>query len=215
MTVGEIKAYVASMVDDLQFAYFTESELLRYINQMMRECQKLLLQSGNNWYVKIDQSQQTVLNQIAYTLPTDFLIMNRVELVQNPGVNETRYSVQSIVLNQKDSIAFDSDVAAFYILKDTFYLTPQPQTVKTIRMYYSYLIPEVALDADVPDVPKQYHEYIADRVAETCFLKDGRDASFIRFRCDQVEKALLQTAIERNQDHASRVVIVDDDVSIG
>ena len=214
MTVGEIKAYVASMVDDKQFAYFTETELLIYINQEMRETQKLILQAGSNWYVKIDQSQSTVVNQANYTLPTDFLIMNRIELVTNPGVNETRYSVQSIVLNQKDSIAWDNDVAGFYFLKNTLYFAPIPRTVRTIRMYYSYLIPEVALDADTPDVPPQYHEYIADRVACTCFLKDGRDPSFILRRTQIVEDALKQTAIERAQDHASRVVIVDEDSGI-
>lgn len=211
MTVDQINAYVWSMTDDLQGAYFTAPELLRYINQMQKEVQKLLIQSGNNWYVIIDQSQSTVINQGNYTLPVDFLNMNRIELVQNPGTNETRYSIQSITLNQKDSICFDSDVAGFYLLKNTLWLSPFPTTVKTIRMYYTYLIPDVVIGTDVPDIPVQYHEYLADRVTEICFLKDGRDASFIRFKCDQVEKDLKNTAIERNQDHASRVVIVDED----
>lgn len=211
MTVGQIKAYVASMVDDLQFDYFTETELLRYINQMQAETQKLLIQAGNNWYTTIDATQSTVVNQGNYTVPTDFLKMNRIELVQNPGTNETRYAIQSITLNKKDSICFDSDVAGFYILKSTLWLSPFPTTVKTIRMYYTYRIAAVAVDADIPDVPLEYHEYIADRVAEICFLKDGRDASFIRYKCDKVEQFLKQDAIERSQDHASRVVIVDED----
>ena len=211
MTVGQIKAYVASMVDDLQFAYFTEPELLRYINQMQQETQKLLIQAGNNWYTTIDATQSTVINQGNYTVPTDFLKMNRIELVTNAGVNETRYSIQSITLNQKDAVSFDSDVAGFYILKSTLWLSPFPSTVRLIRMYYTYRIAAVAVDADIPDVPLEYHEYIADRVAEICFLKDGRDASFIRYKCDKVEQFLKQDAIERSQDHASRVVIVNDD----
>lgn len=214
MTVGEIKAYVWSMVDDLNGDYFTSPEVLRYINQMQQEVQKLLIQSGNNWYVIIDQTQSTVINQGNYTVPTDFLKMNRIELVQNPGVNETRYSIQSIPLSQKDAICFDSDVAGFYLLKNTLWFSPFPTTVKTIRLYYTYRIPPVAVDADIPDVPLQYHEYLADRVAEICFLKDGRDASFIRAKCMSTEQDLKNDAIERNQDHASRVVSVDEDGGI-
>lgn len=215
MTLAQIKAYVASMTDDIDMAYFTTTELTRYANQMLRETQKLLLQAGNNWYVQIDATASTVVNQANYTLPTDFLVMNRLELVQNPGVNETRYSIAHIALSQKDSIAFDSDVAGFYILKNTLYFAPVPQTVRTIRYYYSYLVAEMTSDSDTPDLPAQYHEYLADRIAETCFLKDGRDASFIRFRCDQVEKALLQTSIERSQVGSSVVLCVDDDGGIG
>lgn len=211
MTLGQIKSYVWSMVDDLGGNYFTTDELTRYANQMMRETQKLLIQAGNNWYTTIDATQSTVINQGNYTLPTDFLKMNRIELVQNSGPNETRYSPKSITLNQKDLISFDSDVAGFYILKNTLWFAPFPQTVKTIRMYYTYRVAEMTLDADTPDVPAEYHEYIADRVAEICFLKDGRDASFIRYKCDKVEQFLNRDAIERAQDHASRVVIVDED----
>lgn len=215
MTLGQIKSYVWSMVDDLNGDYFTTAELTRYANQMLRECQKLLIQSGNNWYVQIDATQSTVINQANYTLPTDFLKINRLELVQNPGTNETRYAVQNIPLAQKDSIAFDSDVAAFYILKSTLYLTPLPQTVKTIRIYYTYRVAEMTSDSDTPDLPSEFHEYLADRIAETCFLKDGRDASFIRQRCDQVEQYMKADAIERSQVSASRVVIVDDDGGFG
>lgn len=210
MTTGEIKAYVASLVDDLSFGYFTQAELLRYINQEIRETQKKLIAAGNNWYVKIDQSQSTVVNQIAYSVPTDFLKFNRIELVDNPGVNETRYPLCSIVLSQKDNVYTDFQPIGFYLLKSTLYLTPVPTIVKTIRMYYTYLIPEVVLDADIPDVPVEYHEYVANLVAAKCFLKDGRDPGFIMASVKMVEDALKADAIERNQDHASVVVVVDD-----
>lgn len=215
MTLGQIKSYVWSLVDDPNGDYFLTADLTRYANQMLRECQKLLIQSGNNWYVQIDATQSTVINQANYTLPSDFLKINRLELVQNPGTNETRYAVQNIPLAQKDSIAYDSDVAAFYILKNTLYLTPVPQTVKTIRFYYTYRVAEMTSDSDTPDLPTEFQEYLADRVAELCFLKDGRDAGFIRNRCDQVEQYFKSDAIERSQVSASRVVIVDDDGGFG
>lgn len=211
MTVLQIKNYVWSLVDDPSGTYFTTIELDRYINQCIRETQKKLIAAGNNWYVKIDESQSTVINQGNYSLPSDFLKINRIELVQNPGVNETRYSLQSIPLSNKDAIAFDSDTAAFYLLKSTLWLAPFPSTVRTIRVYYTYLVAETTSDSDVPDVPPEYHEYIAMKVAEKCFIKDGREATLVMQNIMEVEKSLEADAIERNQDHASRVVVVSDD----
>lgn len=214
MTVGEIKAYVASLVDDLQYAYFTETELLRFINQAQQETQKKLVLAGNNWYVKIDQTQSTVVNQANYTLPTDFLKMNRLELVNNPGNNEDRYSLKSITLNQKDMGFQASDSVGFYLLKNILYLNPKPQNIRTIRMYYTYRIAAVVLDADIPDVPPEFHEYLAYLVALKCFQKDGRDPNFILQQTKVWEDNLEAEAIERNQDHASCVVVVDEDVTV-
>lgn len=214
MTVAQIKAYVASLVDDLNFDYFTNTELLRFINQAQQEVQKRLILAGNNWYVTIDATQSTVINQANYTLPTDFLKMNRLELVLNPGSQEQRYALKSITLNQKDMGFQAADSVGWYILKSTLYLNPLPQTVRTIRMYYTYRIAEVTSDSDTPDVPSEYHEYLAHLVAAKCFLKDGRDASFILQQIKFVEDNLTASAIERAQDHASQVVVVDEDVTV-
>ena len=209
MNVGQIKAYVASLVDDLQFSYFTETELLRYINQAQQEVQKKLVLAGNNWYVKITTAAM-VVNQKNYTLPSDFLKMNRVESVENPGVNEDRYPLCSISLNQKDNFDQSADSCAWYLIKDDIYLTPSPKTARILRYYYTYRIAEVTIDADIPDVPLEYHEYLANLVAQRCFLKDGRDPGFILTEIRQVEDNLTASAVERAQDHASMVVVVDD-----
>lgn len=211
MTVQQIYDYVGSLVDDKDFGYFTTTELLRYINQKAREVQKELVLAGNNWYVQIDESQTTTINQANYTLPTDFLKMNRIELVQNPGTNEQRYPLVSITLNQKDRLYLEADTSCYYLLKNTLYLNPMPKTVKTIRMYYTYRIAECTSSSDTPDVPAEYQEYLANLVVMKCFLKDGRDPGFILNEVEMVRKALAASAIERAQDHASTVVVMDDD----
>lgn len=214
MTVLDIENYVASLVDDLNFDYFTKPQLLRFINQAAQQTQQKLVLAGNNWYVKLDVSVPTVINQTNYALPTDFLKMNRLESVLNIStVNEQWYTLNSVTLNQKDMNYIDTESSCFYFLKNTLYLQPPPQTVRTLRMYYTYRIADVVLDADIPDVPPEYHEYIANLVAQRCFLKDGRDPGFILTQLKEVEDNLAASAIERAQDHASTVVIIAEDYS--
>lgn len=212
MTVLEIKNYCWSLLDDLNGDYFTAPEMLRYINQCTQETQKKLVLSGNNWYAKIDTSTSTVVNQRNYSLPTDFLKMNRLESVININtVSEQWYPITSITLNQKDQNFLESEPTGFYFLKSTLYLTPPPKTIRTLRMYYTYRVAQVALDADIPDVPEEFHEYIANLVVQRCFLKDGRSAELVERQIMQVEESLKAEAIERAQDHASTVVIVEED----
>lgn len=211
MTVLDIKNYVWSLVDDLNGDYFTSAQLLIYINQCQQETQKKLVLSGNNWYLKTTTAA-LVVNQYIYTLPTDFLKLNRLESCINIGTtNEERYSIKSITLNQKDDFFQDSEPIGYYFVKSEIYLTPPPKSVRTLRYYYTYRIAPVVLDADIPDVPEEYHEYIANLVAQRCFLKDGRDPGFILTQIKEVEANLTASAIERAQDHASTVVVISED----
>jgi len=213
MNVGEMFTYISYVVDDLGFGYFTKPQLLRFLNQSAQECQKKLLAAGQNWYLKIDQTQTTIANQKLYTLPTDLMDLNRIELVQNPGINEIRVALTSITLNQQDGFAnVVATPVAFYFQKNQIALVPTPDnSVYTIRIYYSYRIPEVVLEADIIDAPSEFHEYICNLAILKCFMKDGRDASLILRYTDDVEKRLEKQAIQRAQDRANTIVITSDD----
>lgn len=214
MTLGQMKAYIASLVDDLNYGYFTETQLLRFINQAQRETQKKLIQAGNNWYLKENTSLTTVANQSDYSLPSDFLKLNRLEVVRNISTpNETINALSSITLNQKDFFPTSGDPIAFYFKKNTLVLTPKPQSSgDTLRLTYTYRVLDLVNDNDVPDVPEEFHDYMAHLATIQCFIKDGRDASLLVSYTKEVEKRLDADAIERAQDRASTIVQTIDDV---
>lgn len=211
MTLTELRAYVSYLVDDLDQTYFTPVQLNRFLNEGLRQCQKKLIQSGNNWYLR-RATRSLVANQQDYKLPCDFLKLNRIEIVTNPGINETSYSLSSITTNQQGGFAkYSQNPVVFFLEKDLLMLVPIPQLVNTMRLYYTYRVEEMVLDADEPDAPIEYHDYIALLAALECFIKDGRDASLLLAKKNEIEKALDQDAIERIQNHASMVVMTDDD----
>ncbi len=210
MTVLQIQNYVWSLCDDLSGNYFTSAELLIYINQATQETQKKLILSGNNWYITVSTAAIAV-GQVSYSPPVDCLKINRLESVLNPGANEERYPLTSITLNQKDDFYLDSDSMAWFFVGNDIHLTPTPKTARILRYYYTYRVPQLTLTSETPDVPSEFHEYIANLVVQRCFLKDGRNADLVERQIQQVEENLKADAIERAQDHASTVVIVEND----
>lgn len=213
MTVGEIKTYVSYLVDDLEFGYFTSAQLNRFINQAQLEVQKKLIRAGWTWYLKIDESLTTVVNQSDYSLPSDFLEINKLEYVKNAGVNESK-----IVLNSIDALSESSFFAqyngqsqAFYLKKDKLVLLPKPNIAgDTLRIYYSYRIADISADGDTPDIPKEYHEYLAHLVAIKCFIKDGRDYTLLTGVTKEIEKDLEAAAASRLQDKPRMIVLTGD-----
>lgn len=213
-----MKAYVGQIVDDIGQGYFTSTTLEIFLNQSAKECQKKLVAAGNNWYLTVDASQTLVSGTSTYSLPTNTLEINRIEIVQNPGINESYYPINEITLNQQNMVKYSNNIsgqpAAFYTQKNSIVLTPQPDASvagRTLRLWYSPLIADVTADGSTLDVPATFHEFICLLATLKCFLKDGRDPSLIKDQLRETENRLERAAIERARTEASRVVVTDGD----
>lgn len=211
MNVQEMLNYIWSETDDLLGAYFTQPQVIRYINQAAQECQKKLIAAGNNWYLKktADGAYLTVVNQDTYSPPVDLLNINRLEIVQNPGVNENRVALNSITLNQKDYFnGYTSWPVAFFFEKTDIVVVPAPQIGGlTIRYWYTYRIAEVTLVSETIDIPSEYHEYVVYLCILKCFAKDGRDPGYFLQMVKDIENRLEKQAIQRAQDHAPHIIM--------
>lgn len=207
MTFLELQQLVSFWVDDLNFGYFTQPQVQRFLNNAQKELQKLLLNAGQNYYLKPCQTM-TVMNQSDYVLPEDFEKLHRLELVISGTVpNETIMPMYSITLNQKDLITIiPAQPEAYFLKKDRIVLVPAPNVVLPLRLYYSPAVTDMTLDNDVPDAPEQYHEYIAVLAAYDCLLKDGRDPSTLDAKIKYYENMLKMDAQQRLVDSPRRVV---------
>lgn len=217
INLGEMKAYGAQLVDDIQQTYFTSTMWNIFLNASAKECQKKLLAAGNNWYLRVDTSQTLINGTASYTLPVNTINVNRIEIVQNPGLNESWYSLQDITLNQQSYFKASSSIsgapAVFYMQgASLIVMVPQPDASvagRTVRLWYSPLIAEVTSDSDTFDIPAEFHTYVVLMATVMCFLKDSRDPNLIVSAMKETEMKLEKAAIERSQVGASRVVEVD------
>ena len=211
MTTGEIMTYISYLVDDPEFGYFTKPKLYVYINQSLKEAQKLLCAAGNNWYVKLS-SRATVANQRDYLLPCNTLFIHRLELRQGNPLNPDRQVINHITLNQQDNYSTYAQPVNFYLEKQYLILVPAPQNnVQTMYLWHTPLVADVTQESDVPDLPLEFHEYLAQKAAALCFVQDDRPMENILTVYTETENRLKQAAIQRAQDFAQMVVSTRND----
>ena len=211
MVRSDIRNLALYWLDDIDGGYFTPTQMNVFINNAQREVQKQLIQAGQNYYLKRSETL-TVVGQADYILPSDFLKSHRLEWIDSgTGTNESRVQIYPITVNQQNYTTPALGIPAHYsILQDRFTLYPTPESAKTIRLFYSYRVTDMSADSDTPDVPSDYHEYIAILAAMDGFVKDDRAPSNLITKMAGYKTLMTQMADDRRQDRSRRVLITDD-----
>lgn len=212
MTLGDIQTQVLTWLDDPQAGYFTLPVINAWINNAQKEVQKHLLMAGTNWYLKCAQTQ-LVVNQNLYIVPDDFRQVHRLDLVLSGTFpNETRSVIAPITFNQQDYTSQNTGTPEAYALKkNAFQLFPVPDAVLTMRLNYSYMVADMTLITDEPDVPVQYQEFIAILATLDGTLRDKTDMSGIIAKKQYFEAMLKSDAALRTADQPRSVVITEQD----
>jgi hypothetical protein len=211
MTMAELSTLVVSWLDDPSQGYFTTKNVNTWLNLAQRQVQMKLLQAGQNWYMK-PVTTTTVSGQSDYVLPSDFIIEHRLEAVlSGTGTNESRQALLPVTTNEQDLITISlGNPTNYSIKKDRVVLYPTPQSVLTLRLYYSPRVADMSLDTDSPDVPEQFMEYVALLAAYDGFIKDDRTPENLVQKMVKYEELLKEMANNRTQDSPRRVVMVND-----
>jgi hypothetical protein len=87
--------------------------------------------------------------------------------------------------------------------------------VKKLRLEYTYLVADMTLDTDVPDVPEEYQEFLALLACEDGFIKDGRANDLLQKKLKVYRDDLDMDAQERNQDQPRSVIETGESASGG
>lgn len=213
MQLSEIRTLALSYLDDPNGGYFTNSVMLQFINKASREVQKQLLQAGENFYVT---AQQTTLvpSQSEYILPSDFRKVNRLEVItQGTAPNESKIVLESISLQQQDILS-NSTIGvpnAYVLKKNRLILFPAPDNTYVLRLWYSYRIADMVNDTDIPDVPYEYHEYIAILAAIDGFVKDDRPFTNLATMKEEYKALMKQDCEERTEDTPRHIIETSSD----
>lgn len=212
MTRSEISGLILSWLDDEQQGYFNSTDVNRWINLAQRQVQMMLLQQGQNWYMKPVETT-LVVGQSDYVLPSDFMVEHRLEIITSSygTSSETRQPLTPITTNQQDFVSLNNGTPTnYYIKKDRITLSPYPSTAYTLRLYYSPRVSDLANDSDVPDVPEQFMEYLAILACFDGFIKDDRAPDNLLAKKVKYEELFKQMADTRLQDKSRQVVQTQD-----
>lgn len=212
MTFTDLQNMVVYWLDDPNFGYFTTTQVQLWLNNGQKEVQKLLLNAGEHWYTKPVQTS-TIANQAEYVLPSDLLKIHRLEVVlSGTAPNENVIPIEPITLMQKDLVDNSTGVPTAYTLKKSrIVLYPYPDSIYTLRMWYSPLVANMTNGTDVPDAPEQYHEMIAILAAIDGALKDERNTTLLVGKREYYEAMMKNDAQDRRQDRPRMVVTTSGD----
>lgn len=212
MTLSELRTLTSFWLQDTENGYFTTAILDVFINNAQRELQKLLLQAGESYYT-ICVETSTVANQRDYALPSDFLQLDLLERItqgsDDTAATERLYPLErsEIEVAGYNARATNQGLPYNYVLnKSTFSLYPVPDSVKTLRLWYSPRVTDMSNDADTPDAPEDYHEFIAILAARDGFLSDNRSLAPIESKLAYYEKMLEEQSESRNSDSPRMVI---------
>ncbi len=216
MTFLELQNLCAYWLDDLQFGYFTTTQVKVWLNNAQQEVQKRLIKAGANYYTKC-VTATCVTNQRNYSFPSDLKKLNRLEVITNGTVpNESFVQIMPITINQVDLVVQGpGQPQYYYISKNNFFLWPTPDSTYTLRMTYSYQVTDMTLDTDTPDVPAPYHEMIGLLATQDGFLKDGRVNDLLMAKIKAYDEMLYADSTDRQQDTARMVVSSGEDFNGG
>lgn len=209
MNLGEMKTLVASWLDDANYGYFTEPQLLVWLNNGTRTTAKRLIKAGQNDYTKCVVTT-CVIGQKDYVLPLDFKKERRLEIVVTGygTANESLNPLSNITINQQDYITTGLAMpCAFYFKRNRVVISPAPDSTYYMRLFYDYEISDMANDTDTPDLPVAYHELACLHAAQDGFLKDGRVNDLIDKKIAEYQKDLDRDAQERSLSAARSVVM--------
>ena len=210
MTRAELRTLMLSWLDDPDSGYFTAAQCNVWLNLAQRQVQMLLLQAGQNFYMK-PVITTLVSGQADYVLPSDFVVEHRLEVViSGSGTSENRQPIIPITTNQQDLVSIASGTPTnYYIKKDRVTLSPTPNAALTLRLYYSPMVTDMTADADSPDVPEQFMEFVAILAAYDGFIKDDRAPQNLVLKKEKYETLLKQMSNDRTQDQSRQVIDVN------
>lgn len=210
MTFLELQQYTSDLLDDASNGYFTLPILKMRLNLAQRELQKRLISANQQFYMNCVKAN-TVALQDTYTLPTDFMELIWFGYVLSGSGQTADYQqIMNITPSQRALVdGLVGDPQFYFFMGNSLVIKPTPQRAVEIHLEYAYQIVDMVNDSDVPDAPKQFHEYIAILATRDCLIKDGRDLAPIGSKMAQYEQLLKEIAVQRRADSPRMVTSTD------
>lgn len=207
----QLQNLVLSWVDDLQGGYFTPPQVQAYLNLGQQKVQKKLIQSGELWWTKFVDAN-CIQNITVYELPEDFMKLHKFEIVVSGTFpNQDIRLLYPITPTQENYFPNGTGIPdCYWLRKNAIQLVKCPDNNYTMQLLYSYQVPDLTADGQVPEIPDRYQEGIAVEAALECFLKDQRDPTpFVIAKQKEFNEDLTRDAQERNVDQARFVNMND------
>ena len=196
MTLLEIQTLISEWADDKEFGYFTKTALKSFINNAYIKVFKLLVLSGNNWWLREVQGS-FIPGQDDYLLPVDCFQVRKIETYVSLNSRESRLPLNPITLSQRDAVSRVGEPRFYNMKNKSFVVAPSPDVQRYVSLHYIYTPALLTGAGSSPDLPEEFHEMIAVLAAIDCFIKDGRDHQMLLDKKNEYLADIKRDSTER------------------
>lgn len=212
MNFQDLQNLVYAWVDDPNHTYFLPVQVQAFLNNAQQETNKYLTDLNDSWYRKCAQTF-LIQNQSCYLLPSDFEKVNHMEIITGGTYpNQCKSPMVHSTQAEADRVNYGpSTPCTFFLEKGCIIFRPTPDNVYQVRMTYSYRVTDMIFPTDVPDVPREYQEYIAVLATMDCYLKDQRPVDAFTAKREWYENKMRAAANSRMLDKPRSIVVTQDD----
>lgn len=211
LTLANLRDLLREHLDDLGADRLSNARLLALLNEGQREIQKIIDGADENFFSKA-QAYTVVptTDALEFELPDDLIKVIQVER-QVSGGNAVPAVYVDFRARHTTSYQTDwtgdttSPSAPRFFIRGNKLSVVDPRESYTLRMWYTYAIPDLVADGDFSQIPNEYRSLIALHAAK---LAQGTEGG-LSLDLDSLYQAGLQRLaayIENRQRHSTRYV---------
>lgn len=180
MTFLELQNFTAGLVNDKLFGFHTQADIKLFLNNALLKVQRRLLKCHAAYYTKCVYTT-TVIDQVPYSLPDNFLCLYDLELIlSGTAPNQEKLQLEFMSLNQRHDFKMGNGTPThFYFLQNSINIMVPPSQAWEMHLYFAEKAPAMVDDSDEPDCPSQFHELIGLLAARQCFTVDDRVSTLV------------------------------------
>lgn len=211
MTRLQLENLIAVWLNDPEKTYFTASQIQDRINLAQKVLQAILIDSYQDRYT-VCVTAPTIANTGRYLLPTDFRKIRRLEiLTAGSGDTGTYKKIEPMDLNQQELLTQGAGTPSkYFLVRNHIYLRQVPSQVWTMHMNYVYTVADLTTDGQSPDIPVEYHEFLAILAVRADLIQDNVDMNPILELKKEYEEKIRMDAANRKPDGARMITATRD-----
>lgn len=221
-TLSDLRDSARAKADEESTGFISDSRLDSFLNQGLRFIYGKIAQRFEDYFVVPGTVGNSGLITVSaddneYSLPTTAMKIVRVEHRSSTSTSENDW-------RKLDRINIGSDrvddffplregyVAGFgyFIAGNNIYLRPVPKQAFSLRLWFVPRVTALSADADVPGIPEEYHELIAEYAAIQVLRKSGEGIYKESMDVFNLELLNMLETIESRDQQAEQMVITDE-----
>lgn len=176
LTLAQIKTDVKRIFGDESGVQLTDADITRWAN---RACSEIIQQ--NDGLLQARAVANLVGNQQAYTPPTNALAIKKIRVKRTTDLSY--FKIEGMSYQEFDEYIDGWEgtyygtspipsVYSFYANQIWLFPIPTADVTNGMEILYSRRPVSMAIDADIPDLPEEYHDAITDFVLQQAYEMD-------------------------------------------